>query len=174
MKIVAFLQNMWVRNPAKARAMIQRDPTGKLREKLIAYALFAGCLTGRRLKAALGEDYCSRIVWDECSPTIADNPKDYHAPDQRHIEAVIQKHQPDVVICFSKPACAVVRAACREDAMIFIPCCHPAARGNEPLAQIKAVRLVLEELEQSVCMHLEVRHCETHIECAGCGQVLLP
>jgi hypothetical protein len=94
MKIVAFLQNMWVRNPESARRILKRAP--QVRERLIAYSLFAGCLTGRRLKAALGEELCQSIVWEEASPVIADNAKDYHPPDGRKGDEVWDQVQDKV------------------------------------------------------------------------------
>ena len=64
-----------------------------MRERLIRYLLFAGCITGRRLKQALGEDLCQRIIWQEANPTVADNSKDYFPPSMPHLLAVMAKHE---------------------------------------------------------------------------------
>ena len=53
MKVLAFLQNMWVIDPKRIEASITRHGEA-YRRRLIAYALFAGCLTGRRLRMAFG------------------------------------------------------------------------------------------------------------------------
>jgi hypothetical protein len=143
MKIVAFLQNMWVRNPEAARRILRRSP--EVRERLIAYALFAGCLTGRRLKAALGEDLCQSIVWEEASRVISDNPKDYHAPDAEHIKAVLAKHRPEVVLCFSRGAEKVIRQLC-SCRMISAP--HPATRLKDIVARLQAVGYALRAIEE--------------------------
>lgn len=138
MKIVALLQNMWVRDPEKVRAMIARDKTGELRGMIIQRALFAGCLTGRRLRSVFG-DLCDEMVWDECSPVIADNPRDYHAPDQDHIRNVFKKHAPDAVICFSTAAHSIVKTICNEFGIAFIAAPHPAARHPDTMIKLRAV-----------------------------------
>lgn len=143
MKIVAFLQNMWVRNPARVRRMLDRDTTGKLRERVLAHALFAGCLTGRRLRAGLGEELCDSIVWEEASPVIADNPQDYHAPDPEHIRRVLAKHQPDLVLCFTKRGEQEILAAC-DCQVISAP--HPAARSADVTEHLERVRLAIETM----------------------------
>jgi hypothetical protein len=145
MKIVALLQNMWVRNPEKVRAMIARDKTGELRGMIIERALFAGCLTGRRLRTAFG-DLVNEFVWDECSPVIADNPRDYHAPDPAHIRSVFEKHSPDIVICFSTPAHTIVSELCAERGIKFIPGPHPAARQLDVPDRLTAIRCLLLEM----------------------------
>lgn len=132
MKTVAFLQNMWVRNPERVKRQIERDTTGKLRERLIKHALFAGCLTGRRLRQAFG-DLCDTIIWEEASPVIADNPRDYYPPDPDHIRAVLDKHHPDAVLCLTRRGFEYIYAICREWRglnLIFVSAPHPAARGS--------------------------------------------
>lgn len=152
MTIVAFLQNMWVRDAAQIRSMINRDTTGRLRERLVRYSLFAGCLTGRRLKAAFGE-LCDEIVWEEASPVIDDNAKRYHPPVEAHIRAVLAKHQPGIVLCLTKrgePALkAIVEAASTALRPIrFIPSIHPAARGPGAVLQLAAAAVKVQRLVQ--------------------------
>lgn len=141
MKVVAFLQNMWVRNPAKIQRMFDSDPTGELRLRLIEYALFAGCLTGRRLKKGLGEDWCDAIIWEEASPVIDNDYKRYHPPEEAHITAVLAKHQPDLVLCFTKRGEPTVKKLCKCP-VIGMP--HPAARGKAPILALEATRKQLE------------------------------
>lgn len=59
-KTLAFLQNMWVKNPDRVKAMVQREGE-EFRRRFMEYALFRGCLTGRRIKAAFGE-LCDEIT----------------------------------------------------------------------------------------------------------------
>lgn len=70
-KIVAFLQNQWFRDPERMKR-IREDVhwKDKPRWHWNATWLFFGCLTGRRLLEALGEDLCSEIYWEEISPEI--------------------------------------------------------------------------------------------------------
>ena len=130
MIIVAFLQNMWVRNPAKVQRMFDSDPTGRLRLKLIKYALFAGCVTGRRLRKGLGDTMCDQIIWEEANPIVDDNPKRYHPPDRDHIRKVLALHKPELVLCFTKAGESVIRELC-SCKVIGLP--HPAARGRQAI-----------------------------------------
>src|SRR5690348_11271099 len=109
MKVLAFLQNMWVRNPDRVRRMIESDETGEFRSRLIEYALFAGCLTGRRLKAALGQAWCDRIIWEESSPVVTGKASDCPLPDAEHIRKTIAKHGPHAIVCLSSPALETIR-----------------------------------------------------------------
>jgi hypothetical protein len=141
MKVLAFLQNMWVRDPDKARRMIERDATGKLRERLISYALFAGCLSGRRLKVALGEDWCDRITWEEASPVITRTPSECPPADPGHIVAAINKHEPDLILCLSRAAYRVIRA---NTVIPILEGPHPAARGAGVGEALQRVRVLLD------------------------------
>lgn len=135
--VVAFMQNMWVKDPARIRAMLERAPWNQrddLRLRLIRRALFAGCITGRRLKAAFG-DLTDKIVWEEASPEIADNPKTICPPVPRHIEDVLEHHNPDIVITFGKPAGDAVEKIWT---CTLIRCCHPAARQPDTISKLKA------------------------------------
>ena len=69
---LAFLQNMWVRDPERVKRDIARYGE-ECRLTYIEYCLFAGCLTGRRLRQAFGEDLLDRIVWEESTREIAGN-----------------------------------------------------------------------------------------------------
>jgi hypothetical protein len=140
-KIVAFLQNMWVR-PHQVQTVIRWSPTSEQRERMIEYSLFAGCRSGQVLKRGLGDDLCSGIRWQEASPVVADNPMDYHPPDPDHIKAVLEKHRPQVVLCFTKTGETCIRQTVGDTAK-FISCLHPAYRRRdkvmESLAGAKAI-----------------------------------
>lgn len=133
MKIVAFMQNMWVREPQRIHdqlARVKPSQREKLRSMLIHYCLFAGCLTGRRLKAAFGDELCEEIIWDEASPVICDNARHIPPADAVHILEVLKRHEPDIVIAFGKSA----RAALKELWQGHLICSpHPACRRIEDL-----------------------------------------
>lgn len=135
MKIVAFLQNMWV-YPRSAPTVERHAPVSEERERMIEYCLFSGCLTGRRLRSALGEDLCDQITWQEANPTVATDPKKYYAPDPNHIRAVLDFHKPDAVICFTRAGEAVLRSLC---SCAFYAAPHPAAQQADVMEKLKAV-----------------------------------
>src|SRR6266568_1090430 len=102
MKIVAFMQNQWFRNPHKAREIF--DKHSNKREELIARFLFAGRgLSGRRLQAAFG-DLCDQIVWEESSTNFGGESSSLFPADMAHIKRVLEKHKPDIVLAFGKVA----------------------------------------------------------------------
>jgi hypothetical protein len=148
-KTVAFLQDIWDRDPDKVRRMLACDRTGKLREKLVKYALFAGCLTGRRLRAAF-RSLCDEVVWEDAGPAVCGSPDVYCPPDRAHILAVLDRHRPDVVLCFTRCGQDAVEAACRAwggPTPVFIAALHPAARGADTVqglldaaARLRAVK----------------------------------
>lgn len=146
MTILAFLQNQWFHDPGKVRRMIARDTTGKLRPRLITYALFAGCLTGRRLRQTLG-DWCGEIIWEESSPVITDRASGCPPPDREHIRAAIKTHRPHIVICLSKPAQLEVREACNNAGCKFWICSHPAARHPSVMQELYRLRNALDFLK---------------------------
>lgn len=139
MKIVAFLQNQWFNDPEGVRTMLnrQRDCVGytqeqmraRVRRRLIHYALFAGCLTGRRLKKAFG-DMTNDIVWEEGSSEIGGKASAFFPPDVSHISAVIEEEKPDIILCFGASNRPVIEKLCpwpnSPIRVIYMP--HPAAR----------------------------------------------
>jgi hypothetical protein len=124
MTVLAFLQNQWVRDPERVRALIERYGES-YRRRLIPYALFAGCLTGRRLQAAFGPVLCSRITWEEASPVVTGSPRECPPADPAHIRAALERHQPGIVLAFGKIAAEGVRPLWTGN-LIVAP--HPAAR----------------------------------------------
>ena len=100
---------------------MRHGPTSDVWERMIRYALFDGRPVGRRLQAGLGEGLCARITWHKVSPFVADNPKSYHYPDMCHVQAVLMKHRPRIVMCFSPAAHGLVGGALGEG-VVFVPC----------------------------------------------------
>ncbi len=141
MTYVAFLQNMWVKDPARVRLMIEHHGE-EYRLRVMKYFLFAGCLTGRRLRAAFG-DLCEEIVWEQSTREIADNPKTIFPAQPEHIKAVLEHHKPDAVLTFGRIARDAVSPLWKG---ILIACPHPAARQPDTMAKLKAAAADLQKV----------------------------
>lgn len=127
--ILAFLQNMWVRDPERIKRDIAKHGE-ELRLRFIEYALFAGCKTGRNLRKAFTEEVCDQIVWEETTREIAGDPKTIFPADLEHIAKCFQVHQPKVVLTFGAIAGEAVRPVlCKLDPKPHhIHAHHPASR----------------------------------------------
>lgn len=134
MTVVAFLQNMWFKDPEGAKRVFTDHPDR--REYLISAFLFMGCLTGRRLRAAFGEDTCERIVWEECSREIGGRSSSAFPADMNHIRAVIRKHSPDIVLAFGRIAVDAVNQL-RPLPKCILTGPHPAARSPKTTEQLE-------------------------------------
>lgn len=119
------------------------------REFYIKTFLFWGCLTGRRLKKELGEEYCDKIVWEEVSPEIGGYSAAKFPPDYLHISKVIEKHKPTHIIVFGKIAESVLMELYHADKLpdiVLLVAPHPAARqGNIVIQQLRMLRKLLDE-----------------------------
>ena len=107
------------------------------RPELIARFLFAGCVTGRRIKAAFG-DGINRIVWEECSREISGNASFSPPADLRHMAEAIQAHKPDVVLVFGNTAKNAIDLL-TADGLVPMPVVrgpHPAARHPDVAASL--------------------------------------
>jgi hypothetical protein len=152
MKIVAFLQNLWVKDVAHFQKFFERYPDQ--RERMLKKLLFYNCKTGRVLKAGLGEELCEKIVWEESTTEIAGDAKKVFPPDLAHIESVLKKHRPEVVIAIGKVAAqatfmVINRLVSRQSLMAwkieFLSAPHPCARPPlDPLARFKEIRAKIE------------------------------
>src|SRR5688572_11378836 len=101
MSVVAIMQNQWFHNPERVRRLMETRP--EARERLIAYALFAGCKSGRVLRSVFG-DLCDDFVWEEASREIGDRASSVFTADLAHLRAVVEKHQPRIVLAFGRVA----------------------------------------------------------------------
>jgi hypothetical protein len=151
MKILAFLQNQWFRDPDHIREILKRRPAA--RQRIIAYSLFAGCKTGRILKAALGEEWCQRITWEEASPEIGSEASAVFRADTRHILDAIVRERPTVILAFGKIASNAVASLCPINltppaTVITGP--HPAARNVDALNLLRDVRAKLDMLGRPI------------------------
>jgi hypothetical protein len=153
MKIVAFLQNQWFRDPERIKRIIERTTEREategqkdaqaVREYYISSFLFMGCVTGRRLKQCLGEELCDDIVWEEISKEVGGQSSAVFPADLKHMRFVIDRHRPDVVLAFGKAATDAlkeIRPACD---VISGP--HPAARFNDILQRLYQMKREVEQ-----------------------------
>lgn len=158
MKIVGILQNQWFKNPAKIKQIIAEKELEypNAREFYIATFLFWGCLTGRRLRATLGEDYCNEIVWEECSKEIGGCASSKFPADIQHIKQVIAKHKPTVVIAFGQLAKdALMQLHTDKFTLLLAP--HPAARQSDVVTQLRNLKQLLDN-ERAFDEHLHRLH----------------
>lgn len=130
-KAVAFLQNVWVKDPEKFRYLIKRHGE-EFRRRALTYALFAGCLTGKRIKRAFG-DSTDIIAWDEASRHIGDKASSKFPADLDHIHDVITFYKPELVITFGTVA---TNAVYKVWAGKVISGPHPAARLKTTIPEL--------------------------------------
>jgi len=146
MKIVAFLQNLWVQNPERVKEMFARHPDG--REYMLRMLLFRGGKTGKILRSLLGEDLIHKIVWEESTTEISGNANAVFPADLAHIRRVINKHRPEAVVTFgriaSKAVFLVSNGMLAEPADFTFelfcvphPCARPAADPVGAIAELK-------------------------------------
>lgn len=153
--ILAVMQNMWLRDPARYHASLARREAehGKaeaevLRRHYIASFLFMGCMTGRRLKQTFGEDLVGQILWEESTRAVADNPRQTFKPDHEHLRAIIEAEQPRVIITFGGIAYLAVAMVMSEHGIrkALIRCPHPAARQATVMDDLRKAAAALNEL----------------------------
>lgn len=124
--VLAFLQNMWVRDPRRVEQLIERYGEA-YRRKLIRYALFAGCLTGRRIQKAFEIDLIEQMEFEEVSREISGHPSFVPTADLRHIRQALKYYKPRVVITFGKIAEQALQGEWRGPMVVAL---HPAARDS--------------------------------------------
>ncbi len=155
MKIVAFLQNQWFKNPERVRCHYERQPDETVEHwrhrcsRLNCRYLFAGCVTGRRLRDAFGDDLCGQIIWENVSPRIAGKASECFGVDQDHVDAVMDHFKPDVVLLFGK----VAQGALVCSAAFIIDGPHPAARHVGVVDDLRAMVEALRELMEPNARH---------------------
>lgn len=140
MVILAFLQNQWFKDPEGVKAMMAEHP--ERRQRYIEAFLFMGCLTGRRLQSAFGEELCDAITWEEISPEIGGQASAKFPPDPIHIAKIIDQFQPNVIVALGSLAHDGIRyhlATHNYKCSVFYGP-HPAARQNPMPALVEIAR----------------------------------
>lgn len=139
MVVLGLLQNQWVRDPERLRALYARQPDQ--RRRYIGMLLFWGCLSGKRLRQALG-DWCEQIIWENVSPEITSRPDVQIVGDPIHVKKAIIEVRPDLIIAFGAVARQTLYSVVCKVKIIGAP--HPANRGADTMTRLRAVRHVLE------------------------------
>lgn len=138
--ILAFMQNMWLKNPDAFwekfhRLRNTRGPefAEGFRLNFIRLALFWNCPTGKRLKATFGEKLIDQIIWEESTRDIGSTARQVFPANLTHMRQVIELHQPRIIVTFGKVAgdalAAVWQGATER-------CVHPTARGSHVLSEL--------------------------------------
>lgn len=137
--ILAIMQNQWVRDPETLRRILEKRPN--MRRDLVRRLLFAGCLTGRRIKSVFGNQLVARMVFEEASPQIGGKSSAVFPADLDHLREVIVQVNPHTIIAFGK----VAAGGLHELGQNFIEAPHPAARGPETIGKLGLARSQLEK-----------------------------
>ncbi len=132
MKILAILQNTWVKDPARVKALFERLPT--MRTRIIEQLLFAGSLTGKRIMNHFG-DMIDAHDWtfEEASTVITGKASDCPPADLDHVAAMIVAYNPDVIVTFgiiARDAVREVLARMPSAECPHVVAIHPAARSG--------------------------------------------
>lgn len=142
--VLAILQNQWFRDPDRVREILARTP--QVRPRLIAYALFAGCRTGRVLKRVFGEDLCRRITWEEASPHIGGQASAVFPADLDHLTTLVMRHQPVAILAFGKIAADAMAVVLERPTKRLITGPHPAARQPQTESRLIQMKIRLKEM----------------------------
>lgn len=145
MKIVAFLQNQWWRDPegVKKRIANHANPE-EFRRRLIVWGL-QGCKTGkvleRRLAAVIGPITFKKIHWENSSRKIGGKSASSFPADLIHMQKVIHGQEPDVILAFGKIAQAGLQQFIIPDNIVVLEAVHPASRGSLTTLDLMAMAL---------------------------------
>ena len=88
--VLAFLQNMWVKEPERVKSAIARHGE-EFRLQLMRRFLFAGCKTGRNLTKTFGDELLAHITFEETTREIAGDANTMFPVDRAHIRQCIEK-----------------------------------------------------------------------------------
>ena len=116
------MQNPWFREGTPPEWVTRyRD------DQIFHRRVLGNSMSGKRLRQAFGELY-EEIHWDNSNWRAVDKASGLMLPDYEHIENVIGREHPNLIVCFGKVAWEAVRR--------FDPpaptweCHHPNARGR--------------------------------------------
>ena len=134
MKVIAFLQNQWWKDPDRVRQIIEmsREPE-KCRQRMLVYGLMQ-CKTGmvlmRKIKRVIGGDIFNEIHWENSSRDFGSKSNCKFPPDIEHMQKVINEQDPDVILCFG----AIAKEGLDQCTLLsdtdVLYAVHPASRGN--------------------------------------------
>ncbi len=145
MKIVAFLQNQWWRDPEGVKKRIANHATPEeFRRRLIVWGL-QGCKTGRvlekRLASVIGPISFKKIHWENSSREIGGKSASSFPANIEHMEKVINKQLPDVILVFGKIAQQGLNLLTVAPHIAILEAVHPASRGSLLTLDLMAMAL---------------------------------
>jgi hypothetical protein len=140
-KILAVMQNQWFHDPEEVRRIVARWP--QRRRDLIGRFLFAGCKSGRVLKAVF-QDRINDIIWEEASPEIGGESSSCFPADLEHLRATLAEVRPDIVLGFGKIACDALAVLVDGHDLVVGP--HPTARGADTLPRLRIMAECLDNM----------------------------
>lgn len=154
MRVVALLQNAWMRDAERAERIFARhagDP--ERRAKLVAAYLFFGGHTGRRIYDAFGEEVRHSFVWENASPKLGRQSSDHFPPDPEHIRRVLDHFKPKVVLTLGAVPAKGVADTRRLYSMAgmwsdftVVSGPHPAGRAPDVMDRLRACAAKVKEL----------------------------
>lgn len=121
--ILAFLPNPWFPE-GTSRGIVEQYQTDQEFHRDLLKCTMAGI----QLHQAFGEEMWKRIIWENVSPVVTDHPRKKAAKNQGHVDAIISKHKPDLILAFGEQAHQAVSdsvGAIRTKVMV---CHHPGSR----------------------------------------------
>ena len=147
MTILAFFQNMWVESPKAVYKMLDRNKDNPMFwNQTCKNLMFMGCKTGRVLRQAFG-DLADKMIYDECTKEICNNPKTIPKADYKHIRETIKRIKPEIIITFGEVAFKAVNwehGRLRNPA-VLIKCPHPAARQVDTATTLRMTAEAIQE-----------------------------
>lgn len=154
-RAMMLLQNQWFNDVDRAKVTLSMYKEHKGERwgwnRFVRDMLFMGCLTGKRIKAAFGEDLCydESVVFEETSTDMGGHPSSVFPPNESHLVKSLEKYRPKVIVAFGVLACEAlklpkVRVAVSMGNIKVIETCHPAARGSDTLARLTTAATALE------------------------------
>lgn len=129
MKILAMLQNPWFK-PGTRQEVIDRfrDDEAFMRRLLLRSK------TGKRIVASVGE-HLTMMQFCDASPIHGFTSNSCNKADIDHIKQQIERHNPDIVICFGRIAGDGVD--CLNGVYQIIKTPHPARCSNAAMMELK-------------------------------------
>ena len=146
MSAIVIMQNMWVKDPAIVKEILNRHPGAW--QECVKRFLFSGCKTGRIFQQCWSNKVCELCVWDESTFEIADNPRWVPNYDGMHMLNAIKQMKPNIIILVGKQARDGFASICHYvdygEPSIF-SCQHPCARGSGVLPHLREIGNVLKK-----------------------------
>ena len=121
-KILAFLQNCWFPKDTKADYINRYLTDDVFRRRVLSRGW-----SGRRLINSFGENFFSKVIWENASIEVGSHSSYCGSPDLHHVQCMIDKHNPDLILTFGVVAKSSVELL--NTGIPIMSTKHPNARG---------------------------------------------